>query len=331
MPLIPFPTLMAEAERSGPSAGRGDRPVAPTRRPGTRGGPPRAQPRGSYAVGYFEPWNLESLLAILRGAEDARSPVMVGLSGIFLPPFLGGELRHFAAFAQAGRVACEHCRVPVSYLFNETPYWDWALASLEVGFNVTMYSNPADDPGTHLNRTAELVRRAAAVSVAVQSELGSLEANGSADPSAAPRAGTDPEAAADFVRRTEVDALGVMAGNRHLMTGRSSITFELDLELIQRLAEAVPVPLVLHGGSSAQDDQLREGIRRGIRQVNYGAALRRVFLQRVESSLAEDWQSRNPHVLLGTGHDDDLMRPGLEAVSRLVAEKCDLLGSSGKA
>ncbi len=37
-----------------------------------------------YAVGYFESWNLESLLAVIDAAETTRSPVIVGFNGIFL-------------------------------------------------------------------------------------------------------------------------------------------------------------------------------------------------------------------------------------------------------
>ena len=38
----------------------------------------------SYAVGYFEAWNLESLCAVVRAAEIDRSPVMVGFCGEYL-------------------------------------------------------------------------------------------------------------------------------------------------------------------------------------------------------------------------------------------------------
>ena len=55
MPLVPFRDLMADAARS------------------------------CYAVGYFESFNLESLLAVADAAEAARSPVIVGFSGIYLP------------------------------------------------------------------------------------------------------------------------------------------------------------------------------------------------------------------------------------------------------
>jgi fructose/tagatose bisphosphate aldolase len=274
--------------------------------------------RGGYAVAYFEPWDEASLLAILRGAERARAPIMVGQSGLYLPPALGMDQRFFPAYAQAGRLAAEAATVPVAYLFNETPYWDWALAALGLGFNVVMYSNANDEAETHRERTAELVRRAAARGVEVESEVGSLLG--------AEQDNTDPADAADFVRRTGVQALGVTAGNRHLATGK----YRLDLDLLARLAEAVPAALVLHGGSGARLEELREAARRGVCQVNYGTAQRLVFLERLEAELAADWRDRDPHELLGTGLPADVMGPALEAVSALVAETCAVLGSAGQ-
>ena len=44
-----------------------------------------AAERDNYAVGYFESWNLESLLAVADAAEAVRSPVILGFSGIYLP------------------------------------------------------------------------------------------------------------------------------------------------------------------------------------------------------------------------------------------------------
>ena len=39
---------------------------------------------GNYAVGYFESWNLGSLLAVCDAAEKMRSPVIMGFGGLFL-------------------------------------------------------------------------------------------------------------------------------------------------------------------------------------------------------------------------------------------------------
>lgn len=37
-----------------------------------------------YAVGYFESWNLESTLAVVRAAENVKSPVIIGVCGTYI-------------------------------------------------------------------------------------------------------------------------------------------------------------------------------------------------------------------------------------------------------
>jgi fructose/tagatose bisphosphate aldolase len=39
---------------------------------------------GRYAVGYFESWNMDSLLAVADAAEKTGSPVIIGFGGMFL-------------------------------------------------------------------------------------------------------------------------------------------------------------------------------------------------------------------------------------------------------
>ena len=59
----------------------------------------------SYAVGYFEAWNLESLLAVVRAAEIARSPVMVGFCGEYLANpqrKFKEDINLYGAFAASG-------------------------------------------------------------------------------------------------------------------------------------------------------------------------------------------------------------------------------------
>ena len=40
--------------------------------------------RGGYAVCYCESWNLESLQAVVEGAEELKAPVIAGFNGGFL-------------------------------------------------------------------------------------------------------------------------------------------------------------------------------------------------------------------------------------------------------
>jgi fructose-bisphosphate aldolase, class II len=119
--------------------------------------------------------------------------------------------------------------------------------------------------------TRRVVAHARSRGVVVEAELGEI---GGKDGAHAPGVRTDPAEAAAFVGETGVDALAVAVGSSHAMTTR---TARLDLGLIGRLHEVVPVPLVLHGSSGVPDDTLRAAVRAGIRKVNVSTQLNRVF------------------------------------------------------
>src|SRR5436305_4037454 len=105
MPLVDFPSLMAAAER------------------------------GSYAVGYFESWNLESLLAVADAAEAVRSPVILGFSGIYLPHRSRVACDPLAPYAAMAAAVADRLAVPACLLFNESPEPDWVMQAVDAGFD----------------------------------------------------------------------------------------------------------------------------------------------------------------------------------------------------
>ena len=108
-----------------------------------------------------------------------------------------------------------------------------------------------------------------------------------------PSARTDPEAAAAFVAETGVDAFAVAVGSSHAMTSR---TAELDLDLVARLREAVPVPLVLHGSSGVPDDVIVAAVRAGMRKVNIATHLNAVFTAATKDYLESHPRRGHPPV-----------------------------------
>jgi fructose-bisphosphate aldolase class II len=62
----------------------------------------------------------------------------------------------------------------------------------------------------------------------------------------------------------------------------------IDLGLITRIADVVPVPLVLHGSSGVPDDQLVAAIRAGMTKINVSTHLNSVFTRAVRTDLAAD-------------------------------------------
>ena len=113
-------------------------------------------------------------------------------------------------------------------------------------------------------------------------ELGEIGGKGGAH---TPGVRTDPDQAAEFVSATGVDALAVAVGSSHAMTARVG---RLDLDLIGRLHEAVPVPLVLHGSSGIENAHLAEAVGRGMVKINIGTLLNLAFTGAVREALSDD-------------------------------------------
>ncbi len=144
MALIPFPDLMAAAER------------------------------GGYAVGYFESWNLESLLAVAGAAESVRSPVILGFSGIYIPHPQRVAPERLGPYAALGLEVAHSLSVPCCLLFNESPHLDWVYASIDLGFNLTMFSDEAMSSQEQAAIARQVVERAHPAGVAVEAEMASL-------------------------------------------------------------------------------------------------------------------------------------------------------------
>jgi fructose/tagatose bisphosphate aldolase len=281
-----------------------------------------------YAVGYFESWSLESLQGVVDAAEAARAPVILGFNGAFLSSDRRASER-LAIYAAVGKAAAESASVPCGLIFNECPRDDWVLSAIELGFNLVMLADPAADPEAVAGRVAEIVRVAHGREVAVEGEVGELPYGagaGAASGDAHGGSATDPIEAAEFVARTGVDLLAVSVGNVHIKTRGDQ---GLDLALLERIAERVPVPLVLHGGTGISPRALSEAVSRGVTKVNFGTYLKQRYLQAVRLAIGHDCP--DPHRLLGMGGREDVLMAGRMAVRDAVLERIELLGCGGKA
>ncbi len=83
----------------------------------------------SYALGYFESWNLESLQGVLDAAEATRSPIIIGFNADFLSRRERRGEERLQWYAQLGRVVAETATVPCGLIFNERPLDDWVMAA----------------------------------------------------------------------------------------------------------------------------------------------------------------------------------------------------------
>ena len=248
--------------------------------------------RTGSAVGAFNVVHLENAEALVAAAAATGLPVILQISencarfhGALAPIALATK-----AIAESSSASCV---LHLDHAENEALV-DEAVA---LGFTSVMYDGSRLDDASNRRTTRAVVERCHDSGVGVEAELGEV---GGKDGVHAPSARTDPEAAAAFVAETGVDALAVAVGSSHAMTSR---TAELDLDLVARLQERVPVPLVLHGSSGVADDLLVAAVRAGMRKVNIATHLNAVFTAAVTDYLEAHPDVVDTRKYLGAGRD----------------------------
>ena len=287
-----------------------------------------AAERGQYAVGYFESWNLESLLAVADAAEAVRSPVILGFSGIYLPHPERSVEDPLSVYAAMGLDICRRLAVPACLLFNESPHFDQVLEAIELGYNVVMFTDENLSFGEQVTQVRQVVAKAHRVGVAVEGEVTAL-AGVAGELSAIPDdlRLTDPELARSFVAQTGVDALAVNVGQVHLHGWQA---VHLNLEQLIALKKVVSVPLVLHGATSVHRADLVEAVRLGVRKINVGSVLKRTYFEAMRQACVAASEAYNPYEVIGSGLPTDVLTVGRLAMQQVVEVLMRLFGSAGR-
>ncbi|GAB3161161.1 class II fructose-bisphosphate aldolase [Amycolatopsis stemonae] len=242
--------------------------------------------------GAFNAIQLEHITAIVEGAAQADSPVIVQLSQ--------NAVRYHGALAPIGGAALAVARVAearVAVHLDHAESRELVREAVALGFGSVMFDASKLDYAGNVRETREVAAFCHDHGVWVEAELGEV---GGKDGVHAPGARTDPDEAAEFAAATGVDALAVAVGSSHAMLTRDAT---LDFGLIARLRERVPVPLVLHGSSGVSDEGLAEAVRAGMTKVNIATQLNKVFT----AAAAGDWRAHpervDPRKYLGAGRD----------------------------
>ena len=201
-----------------------------------------------YALGAFNVYNLEGTKAVVEAAEAERSPVILQI--------------HPRALAQGGALltslciaAAEEATVPISVHLDHCDSAQVLREALRQGVKSVMVDGSALDFQGNAAFTRAMTAEAHAEGAAVEAELGRI--SGSEDGVEVDQLEarmTDPEQAARFVERTEIDALAICIGNVH---GRYPGEVRLDFERLAAIRDLVSIPLVLHGASGLPEMLVR--------------------------------------------------------------------------
>lgn len=131
---------------------------------------------------------------------------------------------------------------------------------------------------------------------------------------------TKPEEAADFVAKTGIDTFAAQIGNLH---GLYPVPKMLDLELLQKIREALQCNISLHGGSGTPGHYFIEAVKIGVTKVNINSDMRYAYRKTLEEVLKEKPGEYSVAKLVSG--------KVVDAVQAVVESKLDMFNSAGKA
>jgi fructose-bisphosphate aldolase, class II len=305
-----------------------------------------------YGLPAFNVNNLEQIHAIMQAADECDSPViMQGSAGARK---YAGEpfLRHLIAAAVE---AYPHIPIVMHQDHGASP--SVCVNAIRSGFSSVMMDGSleadAKTPASYdynVQVTAEVVKIAHSVGVSVEGELGCLgslesgmgeaeDGHGAEGKLSHDQLLTDPEEAADFVKKTGVDALAIAIGTSH---GAYKFTRKptgdiLAINRIKEIHQRIPnTHLVMHGSSSVPQEwldiirqhggemketygvpveEIQEGIKNGVRKVNIDTDIRLAMTGAIRRHMAQDKSNFDPRKFLqvATAAAKDICKARFEA------------------
>lgn len=266
--------------------------------------------KGGFAIPAFNVYNTETIMGVVKAAEGMRAPVIIQV----YPRLLNEEVGFYICPAIVA--AARRASVPICFHLDHGATEFEVQKALRWGATGIMYDGSVHPFEENIENTKHFVDICKSIDITVEGELGHV---GSVNDDAMEEY-TDPEEAAEFVKRTGVTCLAVLIGNAH---GHYKKEPKLDIERLKKIREATGgIPLVLHGGSGIPDSQVKEAIKAGIRKMNIGTDVCCAFAEGTKEILDDPGRS------LGI---DVFMKHPIETVKKLAIDKIKLVGADGKA
>jgi fructose-bisphosphate aldolase, class II len=312
-----------------------------------------------YGVPAFNVNNLEQMRAIMEAADKTDSPVIVQASAGARKYAGAPFLRHLILAAIE-----EFPHIPVCMHQDHGTSPSVCQRSIQLGFSSVMMDGSLGEDGKtpadyeyNVDVTKRTVDMAHACGVSVEGELGclgSLETGEAGEEDGIGAVGklshdqmlTDPEEAADFVKKTNVDALAIACGTSHgaYKFTRPPTGDILAIDRIKAIHKRIPnTHLVMHGSSSVPQEWLKvinefggeipetygvpveqivEGIKYGVRKVNIDTDLRLASTGAVRRFMAQNPSEFDPRKFL---------KETTKAMTDICINRYEAFGTAGNA
>jgi fructose-bisphosphate aldolase class II len=311
-----------------------------------------------YGIPAFNVNNLEQVQAIMSAAAELDAPVIMQASAGARKYAGEAFLRHLIEAAIEA-----YPKVPVVMHQDHGQSPDICRGAIDLGFSSVMMDGSLREDGKtiasydyNVEVTRKVVDMAHALGITVEGELGCLgsletmqgdkeDGHGAEGTMTRDQLLTDPEQAADFVRRTQVDALAIAIGTSHgaYKFSRKPTGETLAIGRVREIHARLPnTHLVMHGSSSVPQDllaeirqfggamketygvpveEIQEAIRHGVRKINIDTDIRLAMTGAIRRFMAEHPDKFDPR---------EYLKPAREAARRICLQRYREFGCEGR-
>ena len=312
-----------------------------------------------YGIPAFNVNNLEQVQAVMSAADEVGSPVILQASA--------------GARKYAGEAFIKHLiqaaiesypKIPLVMHQDHGQNPEVCQGAIDLGFSSVMMDGSLQADGKtiasydyNVEVTKKVVDMAHKLGVTVEGELGCLgsletmrgdkeDGHGTEATMTMDQLLTDPEQAADFVRRTQLDALAIAIGTSHgaYKFSRKPTGDILAIGRIKEIHTRIPnTHLVMHGSSSVPQEllaqirefggnmketygvpvsEIQEAIKYGVRKINIDTDVRLAMTAAIRQFFVQNPEKFDPR---------DYLKPAREAAKAICKQRYLEFGCEGQA
>ncbi|EME8121501.1 TPA: ketose-bisphosphate aldolase [Enterococcus faecium] len=266
----------------------------------------------SFAVPAFNAGSGQLLNAVIEACEEAESPVMIAIHP--------EELKFLAdSFIAQVKYAAEQTDIPVCIHLDHGDEFKQIIHAIRLGFTSVMIDASHQSYETNVMLSKKIVEAAHAVGISVEAELGTIGDTGNTVEGGVSEIIYTAQA---FIEETGIDSLAIAIGTAHGIYPKE-LKPKLRFDILESIRSLTTIPLVLHGGSSNPDEEIRQAVELGINKINISSDIKMAFAEKLRDILnSGDLEIREPNMLFP---------PCMEAAKQVALDKIYLFQSDGKA
>jgi len=231
------------------------------------------------AILHYNVSTFEQIKAGILAVKETNIPLIFGVSE--------GERNYLSPDLIKEIVDFYKKNLPVFLNADHSKSFESAKQAIDLNYNAVLFDGSELSLDENIKITKELVNYRGNKDILIEGEVGKIEGKSEIQKEVEVKKEnlTKVEEAVRFVEETKVDLLAVSIGNIHGITEKEP---ELDFKRGREIAQAVKIPLVLHGASGLSLEKIKKCISIGFKIIHLNTEFRKIWKEKLIEEIKKE-------------------------------------------